>query len=256
MARPLRRSPALVAGPVGRSVARPVARASVAPSGDLVQSVNDDAYPGVLAPVSDGRRVVVNGKGGRFQVQSLFDERGRPVWVGSSWFATKSALLAKSPDDLALAAAVVALPECPAGLASEFVAVRQAQASAFRRSDYRRDDYPGVVGQVEDWRLVVEPDGQTYRLLFVPIGHYFGGLSGGNMWASSMFSPDLDVIFARLEKASPDRFGSSSEFWYSPPYKILPALVGLPRQAADGDWPDLVARPVSVRRQHAARRGR
>jgi hypothetical protein len=241
------------AAPAG-SVLAPLGVARVAPSvgrGDLVQSPQADASGAVAAVVGVARRVVVNGKGNRYQLQQRLDGHG---WVGLLFFATKAALLAKFAGDPELAAAVAHLPERPAGVCPDFVAERQRQAAVFRAADYGRDAYPRVVAQVDDWRLVVDPDGSAYRLMFVHCGYYCGGQTGWNMWISSAFSSDLDVLRALVGRRSGAAFGSFPELWPSLPDKMAGALLALPRFVCDVDVPEMPARPVSLRRQRLALR--
>jgi len=258
MARPLKRSPVLAGGAAKRSaVAAPLRPSGRSPASlDLVQSSHSAAYGGVVLSFGADRRLIVNGKGNRYQLQTLGQFDGSPFWGGSFLFATKSALLAKFPSDVGLAAAVADLPEKPFGLCPEFVSGRARQADAFRMSDVGRDAYPAVVAQVDDWRLIVDPDGVTYRLQFVHFIAYSGGSSGWDMWVSSIFSPDLNVISSCIDSLSDARFGAYSQFWASTPDKLSPALSSLPRFASDGSWPALVERPLSVHRQARSKRFR
>lgn len=240
-------SPAVAAGPssfLSPAGPRPAARS--ASVGDLVQSLDADCSDAVAAVVGPSRRVVVNGKGNRYQVQDFHS--GSRIWWGQFYFATKTALLAKFPGDAALAAAMAALPERPAGVCPEFVAERQRQRDAFEATNYGRDAYPWVVAQVEDWRLVVDPDRSTYRLMFVPRGCFREG-KGNDAWQSSLWYPDLDVIRARVDQIKPKPFGLYSHLWGSHPLMLLPLLAALPRFPSDLDLPEMVARPVSVARQ-------
>lgn len=240
----------------GAAVSPPVARrgARSVRGVDCVQSINSDGYGGVAARLGAGRRLVVNARGNRYQLQSLASEAGPGVWVGQFLFATKAALLAKYPGDRELAAAVRRLPVKPAGLFPELVAERGRQAAAFALWNNRMDAYPWVVAQCEDWRLIVDADGLQCRLMFVMHGYFFGGLSGSNMWISSSFSPDLDTIRACVDRRSGDPFGEFSELWSSHPARFSAALARVPRFAADLELPEVVERPVSVRRQDVAKR--
>lgn len=252
MPRALKRPPvassALPRLPSGAVASRPVARFA-APGGDLVRSFEADDYSGVAARLGSARRVVVNGKGSRYQLQQAYFDGACRFWRGALFFATKSALVAKFPDDDELAAAVADLPEKPAGLFPDLVLERGRQVAAFRATNYTFDAYPWVVAQIEDWRLVVDPDRSAFRLMFAHAAFYSGGVSAGDMWVSSMFSDDLDIIRAKLARCSGVPFGCHSALWASEPSKLLPLLSSLSRFPSDVDLPELPARPVSVRRQ-------
>ena len=258
-------STAPLAGSVkGRAAKRLAARVTGRPvpflpdGRDLVIAVNNDNYPGVVCALGADRRLIVNGRGNRYQLQfSVLFDRGR-FWRGEFWLATKSALLAKFADDTFLAGALAAYPEKPADLAPALTAERKRQAAAFLASDTGRDDYPGVVARCEDWRLVADPDGSRYRLMFVhreyfdpTVGHGF------NMWISAVAWPELSHIVSCIEKAAGGgHFGTFSELWYSAPDKLLPDLAALPLFASDCDLAGLVARPISVKRQNRAKPSR
>ena len=251
--RPPVSSPSVLCPSLGAVASRSVARSS-AFRGDFVRSFEADDYSGVAACIGTGRRVVVNGKGNRYQLQHSVFVGANRFWRGALLFATKSALVAKFADDDELAAAVAGLPEKPVGLFPDLVLERDRQASAFRATNYTLHDYPWVVAQLEDWRLVVDPDRSVFRLMFVHREFYSVGGSAFNMWVYCMFADDLDIIRAKLSRFSGVPFGSYAAFWASEPSKLLPLLSSLPRFTCDVDLPDLPARPVSVRRQMRAGR--
>lgn len=252
MVRFVKQAQAAPAGIAKRLPGRPVGRPVV--GADLVQPIGADNSGAVAALVGASRRVVVNGKGNRYQLQTRFAGDDLTPWGGEFLFATKSALLAKFAGDAELSAAVADLPEKPLGVCPEFVALRQSQAAAFALWNNAKDAYPWVVAHVEDWRLVVDPDGETYRLMFSHRDFYPGGSCGWDMWVSSLFSADLDMIRACVGSCAGRRFGENSELWASEPVKLAAALAPLPRFAGELSLSACAARPVSVRGQRLAAR--
>ena len=172
-------------------------------------------------------------------------------------YRTKAALLASAKvQDFArrvgfvgLLTALKAVPETPVGLCPDFLAERSRQAAAFRAADYGNCCYSGVVAVCDDWRLVVDPDGETYRLMFFHGQYAQARPAVADMWISCMWGPELAPI-VRAISAAVGRFGCNFDLWFSTPEKLLPALAGLPALASDCDWLQLVERPISVNAQY------
>lgn len=243
MVRLVKQAQAAPAGVAKRLPGRPARRPVV--GADLVSASEADNYGGVVALLGADRRLSINGKANRYGVQ---------LRVGSSWrwglfLATRSALLARFPADADLAAAVADLPELPCGLCPDFVRDRKRQAAAFKVTNWERDDFSGVVAHVEDWRLVVDPKGESYMLMYVPGPIYAVECvgRGWDCWQPLAIVSTLAGLRRFFDLAEIGDAGSG-------PMKLLPALVNVPEVPNFALVAHLPERPSSVRRQRLAAR--
>lgn len=227
---------------------------------DFVQSINSAVYPAVCFKLGNDLRLVVNGKGTRYQLQRLSVSPEGEMWFGKTFHATRAALLNSycgKVKGFRKAVKAAGLPERPAGLFPDFEAERLRQSAAFDATNTELDAYSRVAAICDDWRLIVYPDGSTYCLQFVRVGCWscHAPEKGNDMWVYSIAHPDLAMIVAAILRRGDARFGWKAAFWGSDPEKLLPALRKLPASACFGSWPDLPERPISVALQFCASAG-
>jgi hypothetical protein len=198
--------------------------------------VTDADFAGVVRVVSDVCRVSVNMACSKYLLQHPQTSPEGVVWVGPS-FSSLGKLLAFKGAPAALFEACAGLPDLPALAAPVFARRRADLLAAFTESDWRRQDYAGVIVQDGNLRLVVTPCGGEYRLQWIYRGQFLAG--DCDCWRSICISADLRAIENHIRV----RIFNTESLFEQPCQLLLLAMVDLPRFAADRSWPDLPSRP-------------
>jgi hypothetical protein len=174
-------------------------------------------------------------------MRAATDEGERWVSRDGRGLADLAALVRKHGSAVpGLADACAALPDDPSVAVPAVVEAREDLVGRFRANDWRRDDYPRVIRQDTQIRLVVEPSGERYRLQWV---HYDDWLFGGcNLWRTVCMSDRLQVLRDYIgDRVHSPGEGESGKGGVRARADRL--MADLPEFAREGLWPELPARP-------------
>lgn len=212
---------------------------------DATARQTDPDWPGVVVYLSEVERVALSSDASRFLLQRIAETDDGPRWMSPRGpkTATLSAFVAHhGPKVPGLAESLDGVPERPEDAAPDFYARWSAMKDAFNATDWRRDDYARVICHDGNMRLVVDPEGVTYRVQWQPRDAYF---SEGpfNSWHTQFIGPDTDKLRSLIHQRVYD-----TDDWDAPACQgIIRALDEAPRLARDGAWPILPERPKGVR---------
>lgn len=213
--------------------------------------MSDDDYAGALLSLGQGVRLVVNPAGTRYALQRSGVLDGQMVWAGASYATLSKLVLNQAAGCEGLAVACEGLPDAPCDALPELQQMRQDVLDGFAATDWRREDYPRMICQDGNLRLVVDPSGSVYRLQWVAPTDLGSGRAINN-WAtikSSAYSADLlDHLLKRVysvyddfdDQFDPDR--SKGHIASA----LQATLESVPPMARDGQWPNLPNRPEAV----------
>lgn len=213
--------------------------------------MSDDDYSGALLLVGQGVRLVVNPAGTRYALQRSGVLDGQTVWAGTSYATLSKLVLNQAAECEGLAVACEGLPDAPADALPDLQKMRQDVLDGFTATDWRRDDYPRMIHQDGNLRLVVDPSGSVYRLQWVAPTDLVSGraLSKWQTIKSSAYSADLlDHILERVYSVD-DPFEAQFDPDRSKGHiasALQAALESAPPMARDGQWPNLPNRPEVV----------
>ena len=205
-------------------------------------SLTDADWPGVISWLSDEWRLSVDLFGKRYHCQRAgLDSGGVERWVAPPGHKhrTRSALLAKCGALPNIGVACEGLPEDPSQALPGFRAAVESETERFHLNDWRREEYGRVIVRDGNMRLAVDAAGELYLLQWVPTKV---GASGKpcHGWSNLCKSATAQGLGDKLGQVF-DVNGSER-----PCPEIHRALEGAPRLAADGNWPVLPERPVTV----------
>lgn len=194
-------------------------------------SISSDAWPGVVLK-GEGWRVILNRTASRFVLQRRDsagrDRRWQPAYVAGGLRDWPAVLgdglpglerLAASPDPL-----VEVLPRLAA---EQGVAVAQVQ----RRREWASPDYPFVLRQDANIRVVRDPTGNLYAVQWVPPSDYQAGV--GLHWVTQAVAPERASL---LERFGAKVFSLDDVDVQATEQRLAALFDGLPEVAALGLW--------------------
>lgn len=205
--------------------------------------MTDDGWPGVIAWIGDGVRLVVSSDATHYRVQNLTEGPDGPMWLGRPGRAAATLTkeikvhLAACP---ALADVAAVLPE-QAGEAFPAFALAVADLEArLRATNCRSASYCRVVAQDTQIRVIVDQAGSVYGLQWIAERDWLADVDGWKTLASCEARLPLqaklaDVAFmggyGKRGGAGWDRMRKSVAL------RAEALFEHLPDYAAQGSWP-------------------
>lgn len=167
----------------------------------VVYTAYCDDYAGVCAVFGRklDHRVIVNRKVTAFVLQKLAVKNGVRYWfpVNGARSASLSELIGRRKV-YGMKKALAGFADEPAAALPQYTHFSAAVSASYAVGDWRRDSYRRVVGQVRDWRLVVNPDGVTYQLQTVQ-PFCWDGRTGSDAWVSVWKADTSEAFWTYFE---------------------------------------------------------
>jgi hypothetical protein len=208
-------------------------------------SINADHWPGVVAS-GPSSRLVVSRSGNAYRLQTRRSERDKwsPVICDAVEPQQFAELLGRT--DPALAAELAALPRDPRAVLPPMIAalggaVRHRQ----RRAEWAAPDYPGVLSQDANFRVVRDLTGTVYGVQWTSAASYEAG--DPPRWVTQATGPRWPELVPLMAHKSYVR-GTGRKQREDLTERMAAMFKGLPERAADGPWPVVKVLPRPSRR--------